>query len=60
MYGVYPKGYTSGISQGTTLQNLLDVFNISSAEPRITVNIGTVSALALFVIPWVPNIIPSV
>ena len=58
--GVYPKGYTSGISQGTTLQNLLDVFNISSAEPRITVNIGTVSALALFVIPWVPNIIPSV
>ena len=58
--GVYPKGYTSGISQGTTLQNLIDVFNISSAEPRITVNIGTVSALALFVIPWVPNIIPSV
>lgn len=58
--GVYPKGYTSGISQGTTLQNLLDVFNISSAEPRIAVNIGTVSALALFVIPWVPNIIPSV
>ena len=57
---VYPKGYTSGLSQGTTLQNLLDVFNISSSEPRITVNIGTVSALALFVIPWVPNIIPSV
>lgn len=56
----WPKGYTTGISQGTTLQNMLDVFNITSAEPRITVAIGTALAPSLIVVPWVPNIVPSV
>jgi hypothetical protein len=58
----YPKGYTTGISWGTTAQNQLDVFNIGTAEPRIavaTTNTNSTS-MPLIVIPWVTNVIPTV
>lgn len=58
----YPKGYSSGISFGLTAQNQLDVFNIATSEPRIAV--ATTNAnnngMPLIVVPWVPNIIPTV
>ena len=58
----YPKGYTSGVSWGTTAQNQLDVFNIATAEPRIAVatNNTNLTSMPLIVIPWVPNIVPVV
>ena len=52
----FPKGYTTGVCVGTTQQNLLDVFNISGAEPRIVLN----ATYTTIVVPWVPNIIPLV
>lgn len=60
----YPKGFTSGISFGLTSQNQLDVFNIATSEPRIAINTYNVTAgspsMPLIVIPWVPNVIPTV
>ena len=58
----YPKGFSSGISFGLTSQNNLDVFNISTSEPRIAVNsVNNGSApMPLIVVPWVTNIIPVV
>lgn len=58
----YPKGFTSGISWGTTSQNQLDVFNIATSEPRIVVNSinGNSTSMPLLVVPWVPNVIPTV
>ena len=59
---MYPKGFTSGISWGTTAQNQLDVFNIATSEPRIavaTINNGG-TPMPLVVVPWVPNVIPSI
>lgn len=60
--GTYPKGFSSGISFGLTSQNNLDVFNIATSEPRIAVNSVNNSSLPmpLIVVPWVPNIIPTV
>lgn len=58
----YPKGYTTGVSYGTTAQNQLDVFNIATSEPRIAV--ATVNSsntpMPLIVVPWIPNVIPTV
>ena len=53
--GAWPKGYTTGLMWGTTTQNSMDVFNISSDEPRI--HLGPVHGMS---VPWVKNIIPLV
>lgn len=60
----FPKGFSSGIAVGTTTQNQLDVFNFSSAEPRIAINTidgtATPNNFPLIVIPWVPSVVPTV
>jgi hypothetical protein len=53
--GALPKGYSTGLMWGSTTQNPMDVFNISSAEPRIYLG-----ALQNLSVPWVPNVIPLV
>ena len=50
---IWPKGYTTGISIGSTSQTILDVFNYSTSEPRILIN--TTVPIAM---PWVPNVTP--
>ena len=51
--GTWPKGYSTGLMWGTTTQNPMDVFNISSDEPRVY--LGSIQGLS---VPWIKNIIP--
>jgi hypothetical protein len=50
-----PKGYGTGLRWGSTTQNPMDVFNISSDEPRIY--LGPSQTLS---VPWIKNVIPLV
>lgn len=51
------KGFSSSILTFATTQNFADTFNLSSADPRIAVQIGPAGSCA---IPWVTGIVPTV
>jgi hypothetical protein len=51
-----PKGFTSGVQMMSAVTNLLDTYNIATAEPRIVVQTGF--SACQFCVPWVPNASP--
>jgi hypothetical protein len=58
--GLYmPKGYTTGALVFNTTQNLVDTFNLSSADARIAVSVAAGGGYCA-VIPWITNVIPLV
>ena len=54
-----PKGYTTGVSQFNTAQNLLDTFNLSTPEARLVVGNAAGGGYSV-AIPWITNAIPLV
>ncbi len=54
-----PKGYTTGVSQFNTAQNLLDTFNLSTQEARLVVGNAAAGSYSAS-IPWVTNAVPLV
>jgi hypothetical protein len=57
--GRFPKGFSTGVSfSGFTNQNVLDTFNLSSANPKIVAHYP--NAREAIYLPWVPNVIPQV
>jgi hypothetical protein len=51
------KGFSSSLLTFSTTQNFADTFNLSSADPRIAVQVGPAGSCA---IPWVTGIVPTV
>jgi hypothetical protein len=51
------KGFSSSLLTFATTQNFADTFNLSSADPRIAVQVGPAGSCA---IPWVTGIVPTV
>lgn len=54
-----PKGYTTGVATFAVVHNLLDTFNLSTADPKIAVWLSA-SGLVSVAIPWLPNAVPTV
>ena len=51
------KGFSSSLLTFSTTQNFADTFNLSSADPRIAVQVGPAGSCA---IPWVTGVVPTV
>jgi hypothetical protein len=51
------KGFSSSVLTFSTTQNFADTFNLSSADPRIAVQVGPAGSCA---IPWVTGVVPTV
>lgn len=58
--GLFFKGYSSGVtSSGFTQQNILDVFKINTANPRILVYHDPGNRISIF-FPWLPGELPII
>lgn len=53
------KGYTTGLLQFNTTQNLTDTFNLSTADARIAVGVLATGGYSAAV-PWVTGVVPLV
>jgi hypothetical protein len=54
-----PKGYTTGLATFAATHNLLDTFNLNTADPKIAVYL-TADGLVSLALPWLTSIIPAV
>jgi hypothetical protein len=54
-----PKGYTTGLATFAATHNLLDTFNLNTADPKIAVYL-TADGLVSLALPWLTNIVPAV
>lgn len=57
---IIPKGFSTGMLMYYAAHNLLDTFNLNTADPRIAILTsggGTIPGVA---IPWITNIVPAV
>ena len=54
-----PKGFTTGLATFAATHNLLDTFNLSTADPKIAINLTTNGMVSL-AMPWLTSIIPAV
>lgn len=54
-----PKGYTTGIATYATTHNLLDTFNLATADPKIAIANNTSPQVNL-AMPWLTNIVPAI
>lgn len=55
--GQFPKGFTTGLVTGGTVQNACDTFNLSTVNPKVCVYY---EATASFYVPWVQGVVPLV
>lgn len=55
--GQFPKGYSTGLVTGGTVQNACDTFNLSTVNPKVCVYY---EATASFYVPWVQGVVPLV
>jgi hypothetical protein len=54
-----PKGYTTGVLTFSATHNLLDTFNLNTADPKIAVYL-TANGLVSIAMPWLTNVVPAV
>jgi len=55
--GQFPKGYSTGLVTGGTVQNACDTFNLSTVNPKVCVYY---EATASFYVPWLQGVVPLV
>jgi hypothetical protein len=56
---VIPKGFSTGLAHFAATHNLLDTFNLNTADPKIVASVATTEFLGV-AIPWITNIVPTV
>jgi hypothetical protein len=54
-----PKGFTTGLATFAATHNLLDTFNLGTADPKIAVYL-TANGMVSLAMPWLTGIIPAV
>jgi hypothetical protein len=54
-----PKGYSTGVATFSVTHNLLDTFNLNTADPKIAVHL-TASGLVSIAVPWLTNVVPAI
>jgi hypothetical protein len=54
-----PKGFTTGLATFAATHNLLDTFNLGTADPKIAVYL-TASGMVSLAMPWLTGITPAV
>jgi hypothetical protein len=56
---VIPKGFSTGMLHFAATHNLLDTFNLNTADPKVVVSLTTAEFMGVAV-PWITNIVPTV
>jgi hypothetical protein len=54
-----PKGYTTGLVLFGATHNLLDTFNLNTADPKVAIAL-TANSLQSVAMPWLTNVVPAV
>ena len=58
-----PKGYTTGIVLFGATHNILDTFNLNTADPKVAIALSSGSlgnTLQSIAMPWLTNVVPAI